>query len=508
MVNLDRRGFLGAGGGVLALAGAPGLARAQERIDVVVAAEAGGVPLPHIWSECAGSDRAAITLRETWRRDLDRWTAECGLKRVRFHGIFNDELGVLTPTILNRGDVKAPNFQVVDQVYDGLVERGVSPLVELSFMPSALASGKGTFGFYKGNVSPPKLIEAWADFVRQFVTHLVARYGLKTVRNWPMEVWNEPNLPFFWTGDQQTYFAMYKATALAIKGIDPSIPVGGPSSASGAWIEAFAGWCAANNAPIDFFTTHCYAGDDQKSLFGSDLGLPQSDVIGEVVKRVRRQIDASAFKGRPLWLTEWSSDSPAMIAHVIASCLPNCQMMSQWTMSNSFEELGVPNYVVKEGDMGWGMMMQQIALPTFNTYKVLNRLGDQRLEASGPALATRRKGGGRAAVVWNLADVRQPSGIPGVARTRTVNGTAKTFGVRFEGARPGQTALVSYVDQERGSPMPAWRAMGSPQYPTLAQKAELRRAAEVAPPTRMRFGRDGNLAIDLPPEGIALIEVA
>src|SRR4051794_7953659 len=51
-------------------------------------------PLPHIWAECVGSDRAAITLRETWRKDLDRWVSEAGLKRVRFHGILNDELGV------------------------------------------------------------------------------------------------------------------------------------------------------------------------------------------------------------------------------------------------------------------------------------------------------------------------------------------------------------------------------------------------------------------------------
>jgi xylan 1,4-beta-xylosidase len=88
--------------------------------------------LPHVWKESAGSDRAAITLRESWRKDLDRWHTEAGLKRVRFHGIFNDELGVLAPSIQNRGNVAEPNFQNIDRVYDGLVERGVSPFIEPS----------------------------------------------------------------------------------------------------------------------------------------------------------------------------------------------------------------------------------------------------------------------------------------------------------------------------------------------------------------------------------------
>ena len=51
-------------------------------------------PLNHKWSSCAGSDRAAITMREDWRRDALRFRKEAGLERVRFHGILDDEMGV------------------------------------------------------------------------------------------------------------------------------------------------------------------------------------------------------------------------------------------------------------------------------------------------------------------------------------------------------------------------------------------------------------------------------
>ena len=506
-MRIDRRNFVlgGAATGLFANAAfGRTAAPAIERVRVDLRRLSG--PLPHVWEECVGSDRAAMTLRETWRRDLDRWRDEAGVKRVRFHGIFNDELGVFAPSILAMRDSE-PNFQNVDQVYDGLVERRLAPFVELSFMPKRLASGARTFGFYGGNITPPKTMEGWTGFIGKFVVHLLERYGARTVRSWPFEVWNEPNLAPFWSGTQADYFELYKATATTIKGIDPHIPVGGPSTAAIEWLPEFLDYCTRNNAPVDFVTTHLYAGDDQRKLFGEGAPMPQADVIPEGLRTARARIDAAGHAKTPLWLTEWSSDSPAMIAHIIKGALPHCQAMSQWAMSSAFEELGVPNHVFKEGDNGWGMMTHGIARPSFNTYKLLHRLGDRMVEAEGPALASRRTDGSVAILVWNLADVSQPSGIPGMATERVIKGEAKRVIVKLEGVRAGATAQLSFVDQERGSPMPTWRALGSPKYPTMEQMARIRRAAEMAAPVRRRVAADGTLSIDLPPEGVALIEI-
>lgn len=186
---LDRRAFLQSSAFAVAAAALPASAQTQ-LVPVSIDARQVTGALPHVWEECAGSDRAAITLRESWRRDLERWHTEIGLKRVRFHGIFNDELGVYAPSILNRGGPEVPNFQNVDQVYDGLLARDVSPFVELSFMPQRLASADRKFGFYAANISPPTSNEGWASFIQAFVRHLIDRYGLTTVRSWPFEVWN------------------------------------------------------------------------------------------------------------------------------------------------------------------------------------------------------------------------------------------------------------------------------------------------------------------------------
>ncbi|CAN7332403.1 hypothetical protein LJR219_001815 [Phenylobacterium sp. LjRoot219] len=63
----------------------------------------------------------------------------------------------------------------------------------------------------------------------------------------------------------------------------------------------------------------------------------------------------------------------------------------------------------------------------------------------------------------------------------------------LKGAKPGQSVKVSYGDQERGSPYPTWRALGSPQYPTREQLAKIRAAAELPPPEVRKLGKAGEL---------------
>jgi hypothetical protein len=124
----NRRDIVKAGAALTTAAalGRPAFAQGgSEKVTVDLRREVG--PLDHVWSRCVGSDRPAMTLREGWRQDLDRFHNEAGLERVRFHGIFADELGVWSAGA-------KPNFQYVDAIYDGLLERGVQPFVELSYV--------------------------------------------------------------------------------------------------------------------------------------------------------------------------------------------------------------------------------------------------------------------------------------------------------------------------------------------------------------------------------------
>ena len=142
---------------------------------------------------CVGAGRANEGLRADWQRQLTIAHRECGFEYIRMHGLFTDDMGVY------REDNGKPeyNWQYIDELYDFLHSIGMKPFVELGFMPGGLASGSKTIFWWKGNVTPPKDMNKWADFIRAFVLHEQERYGDAEVRTWYFEVWNEPNLSGF-----------------------------------------------------------------------------------------------------------------------------------------------------------------------------------------------------------------------------------------------------------------------------------------------------------------------
>ncbi|MGH1560420.1 GH39 family glycosyl hydrolase [Caulobacter segnis] len=53
---------------------------------------------------------------------------------------------------------------------------------------------------------PPASLDDWKAFIAEFVRHLIARYSAAEGADLVFEVWNEPDLGFFWSGAQQQYF--------------------------------------------------------------------------------------------------------------------------------------------------------------------------------------------------------------------------------------------------------------------------------------------------------------
>src|SRR5215467_5317555 len=227
----------------IAIVGAPSYSlRAPERAPVseTININARGAvrSFPHFWERMFGSGRAILTLRESYRNDLREVKQITGIQFVRFHAIFHDEVGLYSED--PKGN-SIYNFSYVDQIYDGLLDSGVRPFVELSFMPARLAKDIILHPFwYRPNTSPPKDWNRWGELVYEFGRHLADRYGIDEVARWYFEVWNEPNIDF-WSGipKEETYYQLYDAAARALKRVSPRLRVGGPSTAQAAWVERF-----------------------------------------------------------------------------------------------------------------------------------------------------------------------------------------------------------------------------------------------------------------------------
>jgi len=470
-------------------------------------------PFPHFWEQMFGSGRAVLTLRESYRNDLRDVKQITGFEYVRFHAIFHDEVGIYDEDAQGH---PLYNFSYVDQIYDGLLANGVRPFVELSFMPKKLAAREMLHPFwYKQNVSPPKDWDKWDDLITQFSRHLVDRYGIDEVSQWYFEVWNEPNLDF-WGGEpkQATYWQLYDHTARALKQVGPRLRVGGPATAQAAWADAFIQHCADNHVPVDFVSTHVYGNDTAKDVFGSDEKIPRDQMVCRAVKKVHDQIKASTMPNLPLIWTEYNAsyfnepsvtDSIYMgpwMADTIRQCDGLVDMMSYWTFSDVFEEQGV---VKQPFYGGFGLIAAGgIPKPAYNDFKLLHRLGDERiLVDSNSVLVTRRKDGSLVVAVWNIVS---PDTASTDRASHDQTGSAATVHLRFEHLPGKRRAYISRVDRDHGDVHPAYEKMGQPRYPTQEQVKALRQAAQL-PPVGIRKLNHGELTVDLAPDGLAVIEV-
>ncbi|MGB9283490.1 MAG: glycosyl hydrolase family 39, partial [Candidatus Sulfotelmatobacter sp.] len=104
---------------------------------IVVDAKAASHPFPHFWEQMFGSGRAILSLRADYRDDLRAVKEITDFHYIRFHAIFDDEVGIYAED--GQGH-PVYNFSYLDQIYDGLLAAGVRPFVEISFMPNQLAA--------------------------------------------------------------------------------------------------------------------------------------------------------------------------------------------------------------------------------------------------------------------------------------------------------------------------------------------------------------------------------
>src|SRR5580700_1936325 len=274
---------------------------------VVIDTAAAKHPFPHFWEQVFGSGRANLTLRESYRRDLRTIRTATGMKYVRFHAIFHDENGLYDEDAQGR---PVYNFSYVDQIYDGLLENGARPFVELSFMPRKLSATPVVVHpfWYKQLVSPPKDYAQWGELIRAFAQHLVARYGIGEVAEWYFEVWNEPNIDF-WAGKpaESTYYQLYATTARALKSVNPRLRVGGPATAQAAWVDRLIAYAAKNTVPLDFVSTHVYGNDGSQDVFGTDEKISRRDMVARAVRKVSDQVKGSVRPDLPIHWTEYNA---------------------------------------------------------------------------------------------------------------------------------------------------------------------------------------------------------
>jgi len=485
---------------------APAFAQRNIQLDVSKAVQ----PLDRFYDLSVGSDFPGTLLREDSMGQLITAANELGFRYLRFHGIFHDALN----TVQVKDGKTVYDWTKIDELYDAMLKRGIKPFVELSFTPLSMATSEQKIFYWKGNISHPRH-EAWKDLVHAFVTHIIARYGQEEVRKWPFEVWNEPNLDIFWeNADQPAYFALYDLTARTIKAIDPELKVGGPSTAGAAWVPEFLAHTKANGTPVDFVTTHTYGVDggfiDEFGKSDTKLSPSPNAIVGDI-RKVRGEIEASAYPGLPLYFTEWSTSySPRDLVHDSYISAPyilsklkasqgQLQGMSYWTYSDLFEESGPPPTPFHGG---FGLMNREgIRKASWFAYKYLHALSGNSIPVQdGEAMAS-YDGKTAAALLWNYVQPEQKTSNRSFYSRILKNRPADSATLNFSGLKPGAYDLtVQRTGFRRNDAYSAYIDMGAPKSLTPAEVKRLQDLTQDKPELQRKVSvsTDGKASIKLP----------
>lgn len=224
--------------------------------------------------------------------DLTPYYKEMGFRYVRTHD---------TPWVYEAaGDIHTifPDFSAdVDDpksYHFAETDRYIQSIIDLEAVPIFRLGESAELSKMKYYNKPPPDYDKWAKICVNIVRHYNEGWagGFKfNIRYW--EVWNEPDIPNFWTGTKEQYHALYATTARALHAHDAELKVGGPSLAAHlSFLEGFLGHCRDQKLPLDFVSFHSY-------------GVSPYPVAQRAIA-IRAMIDKYGFSSAETHLTEWN----------------------------------------------------------------------------------------------------------------------------------------------------------------------------------------------------------
>lgn len=179
---------------------------------------------------------------------------ELGCDYVRSHDYFFafDHHAIFPDTSRDPLDPASYNFRTTDSVITAIISAGGKVFYRLG-------ESYETMPIYN---APPANIEKWAQVCVQIIKHYNDgwnngfHYGLDY-----FEIWNEPDIPQFWSGTPEEYAHLYGVTSRKIKTHDSRLKVGGPTVSNifnARFINTFLDSIQQHSLPLDFMSYHVY----------------------------------------------------------------------------------------------------------------------------------------------------------------------------------------------------------------------------------------------------------
>ena len=209
------------------------------------------------------------------------------------------------------------DFKKLDSYIDLAQQHGVDVLLPLAMSPPWASSNPG--GSYQGHTAPPKDMNDWRNYVRTVGTRYKGR-----IHNY--EIWNEPNLDHYYSGNMGQMVALTREASQILKEIDPSIrivsPSGTGSSSGTSWLDAFLS--NGGGQYVDVIGFHFYVNPN-----------PPESVV-DLIRKVRSIMAKHGIETKYIWDTEsgWAVPNPFPSAEQAAAYVARAYVL-HWAASVS-----------------------------------------------------------------------------------------------------------------------------------------------------------------------------
>jgi xylan 1,4-beta-xylosidase len=445
------------------------------------------------------------------------------------------------------------DWKIVDRIFDTFKEKGITPLVEVGFMPEALSTNPNPYrhSFPKGDIFtgwayPPKDYAKWQELCFQFAKHLRERYGADEVKSWLWEVWNEPDIPY-WKGTREEFFNLYDHAAAGILNAIPDAKIGGPDTTgaagdkAAAYLRAFLEHCARGTnaatgkqgAPLSFISFHPKGAPQWK---GDHVQMGLGRQLLSVQKGFEVVASFPEWRNTPVILGEWDPEGCAacsakgkpenayrntnLYAVYTAEALKDTITLSKAAGVNltgvvtwSFEFEGQPYF---EGFRE--LATNGIDKPVLNAFRMFGMMNGERVKLSSDAAAPQElmlhPGSAEIEGVDGIAtkNNREVDVLVWNYKEDDATAEARLAKLEIEGIPESAKKIrveIFRVDEENSNAFTAWKRMGSPLAPSQKQYSQLEKAGRLNDlgKAQQTLAENGKLEIPLllPKQSLVLV---
>lgn len=358
------------------------------------------------WQRFINIDGASNILDLEWQKQFLMLQKEIEFKKIR--------LKVLLFEIARAAENEdGYNWSRINDIFDFLHANQILPIIHLT---SKTGENK--------NISGPRYdVEYKTKILKDFLKHVIDRYGLEAVDLWTFEVFDEPVDEFLDDSVLMTSsYRYFEATSKAIKSISQGIKVGGPSASNASllkkeWFTVFSSFVKVNRAPIDFLSlklsSDYYPIESLEKLqkiakdendFSRMLPLLNKNYhkpkyLLETLERVQNHLAEINRDGFEVSVAQWSTSS-------IAGDLNNDTMgVAPVIIKNMVETIGLVNSIgyINFSDLferynkndthfygGVGLINKDgIKKPSYNAYYLLSKLGENVISVGDNYIITK-----------------------------------------------------------------------------------------------------------------------